>query len=158
MKKKYKVYDTRTFIEVAVEKHGDKYDYSETVYTTTRNKVKIKCKKHDIYFLQNAANHLFKHGCPDCGDETISIKRLKTIDYFIKNSQEKHGIDTFSYDKAIYTNAKTPVKIYCNKGKHYFEQIPHDHYKARGCPKCLRPISTTEDFITAAKTKYRKQI
>ena len=45
--------------------HGEKYDYSETVYKNARSKVKIICPKHGL-FEQTAKNHTSGHGCNMC--------------------------------------------------------------------------------------------
>ena len=37
---------TEEFIELARQVHGDKYDYSKTVYVNKRNKVIITCPIH----------------------------------------------------------------------------------------------------------------
>lgn len=57
--------DTGDFIESAVRVHGDKYDYSESVYTKCKHRVKIICKEHGP-FKQQASNHLSGFGCPKC--------------------------------------------------------------------------------------------
>lgn len=41
---------TEDFIRRAREVHGDKYDYSESVYTNTRTKLKIICPKHGEFY------------------------------------------------------------------------------------------------------------
>ena len=43
---------SETFIEDAKKVHGDKYDYSEVVFTTLDKKVKIKCKRRGNVFYQ----------------------------------------------------------------------------------------------------------
>ncbi len=48
--------------------HGDKYNYSSTNYTKHCNYVDIICPIHGK-FTQNAGNHLWKHGCPKCGED-----------------------------------------------------------------------------------------
>ena len=57
---------TQEFIAKAVLKHGDKYDYSKTVYTKAHDKVIITCKTHGD-FEQVAYYHLNGNGCRVCG-------------------------------------------------------------------------------------------
>ena len=57
---------TEEFIELARQVHGDKYDYSKTVYLNKRSKVIITCPIHGD-FEQNAHSHLNGRGCPKCG-------------------------------------------------------------------------------------------
>lgn len=53
------------FIIKAKSIHGDKYDYSNVVYTNNSTKVEIQCPKHGS-FLQTPNNHLSGQGCPLC--------------------------------------------------------------------------------------------
>jgi len=53
------------FIAKAINKHGNKYDYSNAIYVDAKTKVQISCKKHDTFFQQPGA-HLFGAGCPTC--------------------------------------------------------------------------------------------
>lgn len=57
--------NTEAFVTKAVAKHGDRYDYSGTVYRRTHDKVAIKCKEHGSFLMQ-PANHLSGNGCPGC--------------------------------------------------------------------------------------------
>ncbi len=49
---------TEQFIIEAKNVHGDKYDYSQSIYTGAKNKVAIVCRKHGIFY-QIAGNHTF---------------------------------------------------------------------------------------------------
>ena len=66
---------TEEFIRRAKEVHGEKYDYSLTVYQGTYNKVDIICKKHGV-FKQVAHDHLSGYGCPLCGQEKLREKYI----------------------------------------------------------------------------------
>lgn len=57
--------NTETFINKAIEVHGEKYDYSNVNYIGKESKVGIKCRKHGI-FDQTPHNHLAGNGCPIC--------------------------------------------------------------------------------------------
>ena len=59
------------FVNKAKEIHGDRYDYSESIYVNNKLKVIIKCKEHGE-FLQSPDNHLRGKGCPKCGATNIS--------------------------------------------------------------------------------------
>lgn len=48
---------TEQFIDKSKKIHGNKYDYSDTIYVGTYCKVKIKCYKHGE-FLQRPNDHL----------------------------------------------------------------------------------------------------
>lgn len=78
---------TEQFITKAKEKYNDRYDYSLTNYITQKEKVKIRCVKHNIIFEQLPDHHLRKNGnggCPECykfflGYDTL--KRFKNKEY-----------------------------------------------------------------------------
>jgi hypothetical protein len=53
------------FIARAREVHGDKYDYSKTVYENMHSKVLIICPRHGEFY-QRAQSHLLGSGCPMC--------------------------------------------------------------------------------------------
>jgi len=53
------------FIQKAKQIHGNKYDYSKTIYINIKKPVEIICKKHGSFF-QIASNHLRGTGCPIC--------------------------------------------------------------------------------------------
>lgn len=56
---------TKEFVEKAMLLHGNKYDYSQTVYVDSRTKVSIICREHGA-FEQRASSHLLGNGCHDC--------------------------------------------------------------------------------------------
>ena len=53
------------FIEKAKFVHGDKYDYSKSVYENTMKKIMIICPIHGE-FMQTPNSHLQGQGCPEC--------------------------------------------------------------------------------------------
>lgn len=57
---------TEEFILKARAAHGDKYDYSKSVYIGARTKVTITCPEHGD-FEQVAGDHTQGYGCPSCG-------------------------------------------------------------------------------------------
>lgn len=59
--------DNETFIEKALQIHGDKYDYSLVNYSHSHIPVEIICKKHGS-FWQTPTNHLYGKGCPLCNE------------------------------------------------------------------------------------------
>lgn len=125
---------TQVFIEKARAKHGDRYDYSKTVYVRQKDKVIITCKEHGD-FQQIATNHLSGSGCARCGFESMAIKRSQEAkDGFIERSRAVHG-DRYDYGCVAYVRDSDKVIITCAKHGD-FEQAPKDHLDGRGCAKC----------------------
>ena len=58
---------TEDFIKKAKEVHGDTYDYSDTVYTGSKDDVTIRCKHKT--FTMRASRHLCGSGCRKCKRE-----------------------------------------------------------------------------------------
>lgn len=81
---------TEEFIERAKEVHGNKYDYSKVKYENTDTKVGIICPEHGE-FWQSPHHHLKGHGCPVCGRNDISEKKITDIlkENFLVISQYK---------------------------------------------------------------------
>ncbi len=131
------------FIKKAILKHGNKYDYSLSVYIDIRTKLKIICKYHGI-FEQKPNAHLNGMKCHKCA----GTKKLNTIE-FIKKAIEKHGLK-YTYDKTNYVTTNEKVIITC-KIHGDFEQTPHSHLKSRGCFECFGDkLLTTKEFIINA--------
>ena len=123
-----KTLTTEEFIEKAKLKHGDKYDYSKVFYNSYDNKIKIICPLHGE-FEQTPHSHIIGSGCKCCGK--VNSKSLSEIIYLAKL---KHG-DKYNYSETKYINAKTKLKIICNKHGE-FEQLHNHHILGQGCPIC----------------------
>ncbi len=116
------------FIKKVRLKHGDKYDYSDTIYINANTKIKIICNEHGI-FEQRAFSHLTK-GCIKCH---FNNKKSNTED-FIEKSINIHG-DKYGYSLVKYKSVTTKVKIIC-KVHGEFLQTPNNHLNKQGCYKC----------------------
>lgn len=134
--KRYKM-SQNEFIGKAKLVHGDKYDYSETKYTYSTEKVDIICKIHGL-FTQVASSHLMGCGCPKC-NKGVRIDK----DEFIEKSKEVHG-DYYDYSDVDYISARTKVLINCPRHG-AFLQTPAAHMKGCGCQKCKS--SRLEDVV-----------
>jgi hypothetical protein len=120
---------TEQFIEDAKKVHGDKYDYSSTIYINKRSKLNIICKKHGI-FEQTPPTHLSGNGCSKCSQ----CKKLTTSD-FIEKAKQIH--DKYDYSSTTYINKRTKLKVICPIHG-IFEILPNNflYGKQTGCPKC----------------------
>ena len=151
MNRNNKPYTTESFIQAARQIHGDKYDYSKTVYKTSKDKIIIICPIHGE-FEQVAQKHLSGQGCPNCANT-----KKHTTESFIAKAREVHG-DTFDYSKVNYVNNKTKVIITCRKHGDFMTD-PHNHLKGKGCPLCRydkaaqseRKFKTIEEFACEAR-------
>jgi very-short-patch-repair endonuclease len=120
---------TDEFIRRAKSIHKNKYDYSNSVYVTARNKINIICPEHGIFY-QKPHDHLYGSGCQKCAG-----LNNKTNDEFIKKSIELFG-DKFEYNKTNYVSSQKHVIITC-KLHGDFSVTPNNHLsKKQGCPIC----------------------
>ena len=55
---------TEEYIQQAVAVHGGKYDYTETEYVASNQKIKVKCNECGRSFMIEANSHLQGNGCP----------------------------------------------------------------------------------------------
>jgi hypothetical protein len=105
---------TEDFITRAKEIHGDKYNYSRTVYTRSKKKVQIICPKHGI-FEQLPVCHIDQaQGCPRCTHRTSRWEN-EIID-FIK----EQGLDVQLSTNTCWTS-RQEVDIYIPELKVGFE-------------------------------------
>lgn len=115
------------FIRQSHEVHGDKYDYSQTVYVNNHTPISIICPEHGPFAI-SPSYFLTGAGCPKCSGRIVA-----TAD-FIEAARKVHG-DKYEYDKVRYANKTTPVIITCPKHGD-FEQTPFNHLRGNGCIKC----------------------
>lgn len=120
---------TEQFIKKANDVHNNFYDYSEVNYKSAHKKIIIICPKHSE-FEQTPGNHLNGQGCPKCANE----RKKSSTEQFIKKATEVHN-DKYDYSKVEYIHSKKPIIAICSiHGE--FEQIPNNHLRGNGCPKC----------------------
>ena len=148
----------KEFIIKAKKIHGDKYDYSYAEYENCHKPMRIFCKEHNSFFMQNSNNHLQGQNCPCGRNERIGRGNKKlNQESFIEKSKEIHG-DRFNYSLIEFKDIKKPIKIICNKHNLIFEQSPDSHIRSKHCcPICLEEKglntnrTTKEEFIKKAK-------
>lgn len=114
--------------------HGSKYEYDQKTFTDVSSKMKIKCSRHG-WFSQKPHIHYGGSGCIKCAYVESGEKKQIDFKEFVSRSILKHGYK-FNYDKAKYTDIFTPIEIECSKHGAFF-QIPVNHYKGSGCPRCI---------------------
>ena len=123
---------TEEFIEDARKVHGDKYEYSKSVYAGINNPIIVTCREHGD-FETNPHALLRGYGCPKC---SMSQGEMRIEKYL-----EAHGIPHV-YEEYIYTpmatgtmgafvpdfllpNDNGPVTIIEYHGKQHFKKIDY---------------------------------
>lgn len=128
-----KVRDTRTFIQKAKWRHGDRYDYSITKYVDGNTPTKIMCKNHGV-FEQAPKSHCSGAGCRFCYYERASSRRRDTTEGFIEKATSVHG-DRYDYSRTEYSKSSAKLSIIC-RAHGVFVQQANSHLNGRGCPTC----------------------
>lgn len=134
---------TQEFIQKAIAKHGNKYDYSLVDYIHSKQYVNINCFLHSI-FKQTPNNHLKGAGCPSCGAVKLNTK----LSDFISSASKVHH-NLYDYSLVNYKNTRTKIDIIC-KNHGVFKQTPTSHLQGHGCVYCAK-----ERTITSTVHKYK---
>ena len=119
-----------SFIDRAIIKHGNRYDYSQVEYVDSSHKVKIICPEHGV-FEQLPQSHLSGNGCKKCAASRIKNTRQE----FVDDAKFKFG-DKFDYSRVNYVDPRTNVDIICPIHG-LFQKTPYGHITSiGGCPSC----------------------
>jgi hypothetical protein len=149
---KRQFYDVKKFINKANKVHNFYYDYSETIYKNSLDKVVIICKVHGK-FLQIPSRHLIGNGCIKCAG-----KFQLNNETFIEKANIVHNY-RYDYSMIDYKTAHTKIFIICRKHG-AFKQKACSHMRGEGCPKCVYVISKSEikwlNFLNIPE-EYRHQ-
>lgn len=109
------------FVEMAMQVHGDKYDYSNVEYHGNKVKVEISCPQHGI-FLQKPNNHLAGQGCPYC----VNSLQENSIELLLENNgikfEKQKTFDWLRNERELSLDFYLPeynIAIECQGGQHY---------------------------------------
>lgn len=137
--------------------HGDRYDYSDLVYTGINNEITVICPVHGG-FRQSASSHCRGHGCPQCGAESSNdAKRIDPL-VFLRRARQVHG-HRYNYRGSHYVSNDTKLDIVCPEHG-AFSQTPSSHLSGAGCPACgyasaaAKNRQTAEEFISRAMSVH----
>ena len=125
---------TAGFIARSKKKHGNKFDYTHTVFLG-RNKglITVGCPEHGLVTMSERG-HFAGPGCPQCG-ETIRRNKLSLGgETFIARALEAHK-GFYDYSRVKYVNAHAKVEIVCPFHGSFFQR-PFHHLQNKGCSKC----------------------
>lgn len=136
------------FIELCVEKHGNRYDYSKVEYVNDTTKVIIICPKHGK-FVQRPSTHLSieKAGdCPQCADGNRQSELSWSFADFLAISQKNHIIQ-FDYSLVQWTKANSTITVICPEHGTF---KCHARYHAHGTNSCAQcGLSQPQNILTS---------
>lgn len=73
------------FIKKAIEKHGDKFNYSLVEYINSHKKITIMCPEHGPFSQRPYSHQQNVHSCPDCANKQASSVAEKEISDYISS-------------------------------------------------------------------------
>ena len=112
--------NSQVFREKSIEKHGEKYDYSQSNYTKSSVKIDIICKKHGL-FSQLPLCHMNGSGCKKCADELNTKKQKASPEpYYSGQTNPKVYTCVWNGDPSKLTTM--------NKGAKFSTTIPCEFY------------------------------
>lgn len=133
-------FNNEIFFNKANKIHNNKYKYFND-YTTSKNKIKIECPTHGIFY-QLAQSHMNGAGCYKCEKNN----RKYTNDKFIEKVNKIHN-NKYRYFND-YIDIFTKINIECPIHG-IFKQRPSNHINGQGCKKCsiMSQTYTLEEYI-----------
>lgn len=168
------------FLQRAIEKHGNKFDYSQVEYVTAKVKVKIICPDHGEFWIK-PDKHLSKNskGCQQCWADIRDImikkvhkerketgkpplKQITPSSIFLERAKDRFG-DRFEYNLENYNGlAGNQITVTCSLHGTFTMQ-PRSHLLSNGCKECgkvkFQEVMTQpyEDVIQQFHEKYNFQ-
>lgn len=139
---------TEDFINECIEKFGDRYDFSKTIYNGSHNNITVFDRLKNCEIITTPTTFLSRN---------YSTKIKVSKENFINKAKEKFG-DKYDYNETEYINSKTKIRYVCPKHGE-IEQLPLNHLRY-GCRYCSKEINslkrclTLNEFIEKAKAVH----
>ena len=132
------------FIEEAIKVYGDKDDYTETIIISAKDRIKVRCTKHNNTFEKGIQTYLSGYGCPECSAENYRKLRAIPKEEYYKRANETHNYEyTYTDD---YITSKYAITFYCKEHGRQ-RRNSFDHLKGAGCKKCNN-VGTRTDKLS----------
>lgn len=90
------------FLEKAIQKHGTKYDYTNSVYDGNKNKISIFCLKCKNEFKMAAQDHLAGQGCSKCKFSKGEIEIEKILKEYKLEYETQKKFEDCKYKNYLY--------------------------------------------------------
>jgi len=99
---------TEQWVKEAKAIHGDRYDYSSSVYVHAQKSINVACPEHGV-FQQGASSHLRGDGCPECAKEDLTTRlKARWTPEFREKTAGVYQSDEFK--AKVVANWKDPEK------------------------------------------------
>ena len=134
--------------------HGDRYDYSQVVYTYSNIPVNIICKLHGEFMKTPIAHYNSCRGCPKCSNNGYSKPAILWLDFLSKvyNINIQHAHNDGEY---LISGTKYNADGFCKENNTIYEF--HGDYW-HGNPKVFNPDNINEITKITYKELYDKTL
>jgi hypothetical protein len=134
-------YTQAQWIELAIAKHGNTYQYHKVSYVNSQTKVCIVCPTHGE-FQAAPTCHLGGTGCPSCGFEKIAISKTYTESEFTDrfNTARILHKDRYTYTRIFRDDGRLMIEMSCPSHGVISQRLDH-HLHGHACMKCVANYS-----------------
>ena len=144
-------------IKKAIDKFGDKFDFSKAEFDSKGNIKNVYCNDCHEYFSTGYSTFIkSKIGCPLCYFKST----VRDTESFIKKAKIVNH-DMYDYSNVVYKGARKLVYPICKRCGKEFPVTATAHLGGSGCPYCNRHSSKLEfeitDFLTENKINFIPQ-
>lgn len=123
------------FISRALKVHGDRYDYTKTLYLGTGMPVGVVCPAHGLFYTR-ASQHLKGVLCQMCASAVAGERRRRGVDSILQQMLASAFGKFYSYN-SLPTKLNTTDKVVVTCSLHgEFATRPVEIFRGSGCPKC----------------------
>lgn len=142
----------KRYMDKYIIKHGDKFDYSKSVYVDAKTDIEIVCPIHGSMF-QRPYEHT-RSGCMKCKVPTQQEKENE----FLKKAFNLYGY-CYEYVDMGYTKYDESIRVTCLRHG-VFETTPEKFLvnKKGGCPTCLfeaKAMMVGKGYYDFSKANYK---
>lgn len=126
----HKVTHEEFMVEV-MKAWGDRWDYSQTKYVSSTERLIVTCKEHGDFNPLPSPFKQGKNSCPKCARK----KQFQTNDDFIAVAKKTWG-DRWDYSQTIYTGMRNPIDVICPKHGKFSTQAQSHINGTMSCKGC----------------------
>lgn len=128
---------TEQAIAESIEYHGDRFDYSQTVYNGAHAKMTVICKQHGLFKTKLSTHLALSGGCQGCiVDEKRSRLKLP-LDECISRLNNKYE-NFYDYSLLDYNNTSDKVDVICPEHGKFKVVLSHHLNRGDRCPECAK--------------------
>jgi hypothetical protein len=149
----------KKFLAKYKEAHGERFDYSDTVFENNNLHINVKCIEHGIFTVRRESHWKLSHGgCCQCKEKDSNNKKVNN---FVSRATKKHGGQFLYYHVSLKEIENGLVTVECVEHG-IFKTDREYHIRTEfgmcvGCKQKGRLELNKQKFIQDACKKYGDQ-